>query len=100
MAAYGQQVVGAALGVAPRDLPDPGPEVAMRLVPLPDGIATDPAGALDLRTRIEQSLATEVAVSCWRGRGYLRLSAQVYNLAEEYERLAAGLARVLGDPRA
>ena len=37
LAAYGQAVVGAALGVPTEDLPDPGPGVSMRLVPLPAG---------------------------------------------------------------
>ncbi|GAB3801373.1 aminotransferase class V-fold PLP-dependent enzyme [Micromonospora zhanjiangensis] len=36
LAAYGQRVVGAALGLGPEALPDPGgPTVSMRLVPLP-----------------------------------------------------------------
>jgi len=33
----------------------------------------------------------------WEGRGLLRLSAQVYNRADEYERLAAALPRFLAE---
>ena len=31
----------------------------------------------------------------WNGRGYVRLSAQVYNRPADYERLAEALPRVL-----
>lgn len=96
LAAYGQRVVGDALGVAPTTLPDPGGSmVAMRLVPLPPGTATTDAGAAALRARIADRLATEVSVTAWGGRGWLRLSGQVYNTAEEYERLAVRLPPLL-----
>ncbi|SCL30237.1 isopenicillin-N epimerase [Micromonospora nigra] len=96
LAAYGQGVVGDSLGVAPADLPDPGGRaVAMRIVPLPAGLATTLDGAVALRTRIAERLATEVAVNAWSGRGWLRLCGQVYNTADEYERLAARLPALL-----
>jgi isopenicillin-N epimerase len=105
LAVYGQRVVAAALDVAPGDLPDPGgpgrgadPVAAtlpMRVVPLPDGIVTDPAAATALRRRIADELNAQVAVNAWQGRGLLRLSAQVYNRAEEYERLAERLPEFL-----
>jgi isopenicillin-N epimerase len=95
LAAYGQRVVGAALGLAPADLPDPGGPLAMRLVPLPPGSATTFDAAVALRQRITDRLATEVAIAAWNGRGYLRLSAQVYNRPEEYERLADRLPTLL-----
>ncbi|WDZ87451.1 aminotransferase class V-fold PLP-dependent enzyme [Micromonospora cathayae] len=96
LAAYGQRVVGDALGVAPAHLPDPGgPAVAMRLVPLPPGTATTVDGARALRDRIADRLAAEVAVMAWGGRGWLRLCGQVYNSAEEYERLAVRLPPLL-----
>jgi isopenicillin-N epimerase len=63
----------------------------MRVVPLPPGVAATPDDAAALRRRIADNLQTEVAVNSWRGRGLLRLSAQVYNRAEEYERLAERL---------
>ncbi|MEV4492729.1 aminotransferase class V-fold PLP-dependent enzyme [Micromonospora coxensis] len=96
LAAYGQRVVGEALGVAPADLPDPGgPAVAMRLVPLPPGIATTIDAARALRARIAERLAAEVSVAGWNGRGWLRLCGQVYNSPDEYERLAVRLPGLL-----
>lgn len=100
LAAYGQRVVGAALGLAPADLPDPGgPELAMRLVPLPAGVATTFEAALELRNRVSDRLATEVSLSAWNGRGWLRLCGQVYNRPEEYDRLAEGLPALLAGSR-
>ncbi|WP_430783922.1 aminotransferase class V-fold PLP-dependent enzyme [Actinoplanes sp. G11-F43] len=96
LAAYGQRVVGAALGLAPRDLPHPGgPGVAMRVVPLPAGLATTPPEANDLRLHIADKLAAEVQVSAWGGGGMLRLSGQVYNRPEEYDHLAERLPALL-----
>ncbi|SCE64916.1 aminotransferase class V-fold PLP-dependent enzyme [Micromonospora mirobrigensis] len=92
LAAYGQRVVGDALGVAPTDLPEPdGPSVAMRIVPLPPGVATTLDAARELQKRIADRLATEVAVTSWGGRGWLRLCGQVYNSPDEYDRLAVRL---------
>jgi isopenicillin-N epimerase len=96
LAAYGQHVVGAALGVDPAELPQPGlPEVAMRVVRLPDGLATTPAEAQELRQYLAATLAAETAVNAWQGRGLLRLSAQVYNRADEYDRFAERLPDAL-----
>jgi isopenicillin-N epimerase len=96
LAAYGQRVVGEALGLTPTDLPHPGGDsVAMRIVPLPQGVATSYEAATQLRLRIAATLATEVAVNPWQDRGWLRLSAQVYNRADEYDRLAGRLPALL-----
>jgi isopenicillin-N epimerase len=96
LAAYGQRVVGAALGLKPADLPDPGDgPVSMRIVPLPPGLADTLPDALALRRRIADLLATNVAVNACGGRGYLRLSAQVYNRSEEYDRLGERLPALL-----
>ncbi|WP_434743221.1 aminotransferase class V-fold PLP-dependent enzyme [Micromonospora sp. SH-82] len=96
LAAYGQRVVGEALGVGPAALPDPGdPAVAMRLVPLPPGVATTFDAARSLRQRIADRLAAEVSVASWHGRGWLRLCGQVYNTPDEYERLALRLPALL-----
>jgi isopenicillin-N epimerase len=101
LAAYGQSVVGAALGLlTPVDLPQPGAASAsMRILPLPAGFATDTAGAIRLRARIADELRVEVAVNTWRRRGFLRLSAQVYNHPDEYDRLAAGLPGIIAEGR-
>ncbi|MEU1683775.1 aminotransferase class V-fold PLP-dependent enzyme [Micromonospora sp. NPDC005707] len=96
LAAYGQRVVGDALGVAPADLPEPGgPTVAMRLIPLPPGLATTMDAARDLRARIADRLSVEVSTAAWNGRGYLRLCGQVYNTPDEYDRLAVRLPTLL-----
>lgn len=96
LAVHGQEVIGAALGVDSADLPQPGHrEIAMRVVPLRAGLATSAAEARALREYVADKLATEVQVSSWNGRGLLRLSAQVYNRAEEYDRLAERLPAAL-----
>ncbi|MEH1169961.1 aminotransferase class V-fold PLP-dependent enzyme [Micromonospora sp. CPCC 205539] len=96
LATYGQRVVGDALGVPPAQLPDPGgPGVAMRLIPLPAGTATTIDAARALQTRIGERLGVEVAAIGWNGRGWLRLAGQVYNSAEDYERLAVRLPALL-----
>ena len=80
-----------ALGLAGPDLPEPGGPTAMRIVPLPSGLATTQAEAQALRQHIADKLATEVGVTAWGGGGWLRLSAQVYNRPDEYDRLAERL---------
>ncbi|GAB1693927.1 aminotransferase class V-fold PLP-dependent enzyme [Krasilnikovia sp. M28-CT-15] len=95
LAAYGQRVVGEALRLAPADLPDPGGPGSMRILPLPIGMATTQAEAQALRLHIAEKLCAETAVNAWGGRGWLRLSAQVYNRPQEYERLAERLPALL-----
>jgi isopenicillin-N epimerase len=97
LAAYGQRVVGAALGLmSTADLPHPGGiGASMRVLPMPAGAADTNESATELRRRIADELRVVVPVHSWNGRGLMRLSAQVYNHADEYDRLAAGLPRVL-----
>jgi isopenicillin-N epimerase len=95
LAGYGQRVVGEALAVPPDALPSPGAGVSMRIVPLPAGVAATAEAATALRVRIAAELQTEVAIGSWDGRGLLRLSAQVYNRAQEYDRLAERLPALL-----
>jgi isopenicillin-N epimerase len=102
LAAYGQRVVAGALGLDPDALPQPrrgrvtdAMDVSMRLVPLPPGVAADRSSAVRLRERIAAELSCEVALDAWNGTGYLRLSAQIYNRSEDYDRLAAGLPALL-----
>jgi isopenicillin-N epimerase len=63
----------------------------MRIVPLPGGVGADPDDAAVLRRRIADALQAEVHISNWRGRGFLRLSANIYNFPDEYDRLAERL---------
>ncbi|GAA4591932.1 isopenicillin-N epimerase [Actinoplanes octamycinicus] len=98
LAAYGQRVVGGALGLAPADLPDPGgPGVSMRIVPLPSGVATTHPEAHALRQHLADKLSVEVAVHAWGGRGLLRLSAQIYNQPDDYHLLAERLPTLLAE---
>ncbi|AGZ45511.1 aminotransferase class V-fold PLP-dependent enzyme [Actinoplanes friuliensis] len=100
LAAYGQRVVGESLGLAPTDLPDPGAaEASMRILPLPSGLATTQPEAHALRQMVADKLATEVAINAWGGRGWLRLSAQVYNRPDEFENLAERLPPLLAGLR-
>ena len=57
---------------------------------LPDAIA--------LRQQVADKLGADVFLAPWNGRGWLRLSAQVYNRAEEYDRLAQHLPALLRQP--
>ena len=96
LAAYGQRVVAEALEVPWAELPRPtDPDIAMRVVPLPAGLAATPPAAQALRQHIADKLAVETAVNAWGGRGLLRLSAQVYNRPDEYERFAERLPALL-----
>lgn len=98
---YGQRLIAEALGVPADRLPVPDPglpesaDLAMRLIPLPDGSAGDLGQATRLRQRIADELAAEVSVSWWSGRTWLRICAQVYNRAAEYHRLAELLPAML-----
>ncbi|HVT70834.1 MAG TPA: hypothetical protein VHF26_24005, partial [Trebonia sp.] len=99
LAAEGQQTVAAALGVALGGLP-PVPAPAMRLVPLPGGALTSPAGAARLYEALSAQ-RVEVAPVFFDGAGYLRIAAAPYNTPGDYVRLAAAVRAVLaGEPRA
>ncbi len=70
------------------------PPVSMRVVPLPPDVAADRAAAVDLRTRLATEHGVEVALDVWRGLPLLRLSAQIYNQIEDFDRLCRALAAV------
>jgi isopenicillin-N epimerase len=96
LAEFGQRVVAEALGLDPAELPVPGPgPVSMRVVPLPRGVAADRPSATRLRERLAAEHGCEVFLDAWRGRGHLRVSAQIYNTAGDYHRLAAALRRLV-----
>jgi isopenicillin-N epimerase len=86
LAAYGAEVVSEALGTS-GDRPR-GPFHSMTLVPLPARARLDTPAAKALQDRIAAELATEVSVTARDGRGWMRLSAHVYNAPAQYERLA------------
>jgi isopenicillin-N epimerase len=94
LAVTGQQEVAAALGLEPSGLPRD-PAVSMQLVPLPKGTATTTEEAAALQARIGDEVSVEVAVTTWRGRGFVRVSAQVYNSPADYRQLAKALPALL-----
>lgn len=71
--------------------PSPSP-ISMVTLELPFRMSTDAAGCRALRARIAAERGAEVVITMARGRSVLRLSAQAYNRAEDYEKLAAYLA--------
>jgi isopenicillin-N epimerase len=91
LARHARRTVAEAIGAEELELGE-----AMTLVPMPDGVGADEEAARDLTERIAAELRCEVAVTVWRGRGFVRLSAQAYNAPSEYERLGAGLRDLLG----
>jgi len=98
LARYGRDTVGEALGVDPAV--DPALDdlfEAMTIIPLPEGIAATAEDVGPFYARVADELGVEVIGSALDGRGYLRLSAQAYNAPADYERLAEGLPRLLGD---
>ncbi len=94
LAVAGQEEVARAIGVPAADLPRD-PAVSMQLVPLPDGIAATRDSAAALQDRIGEESAVEVAITCWDGRGFVRLSAHAYNAPADYRRLAADLPSLI-----
>ncbi|QMU77758.1 aminotransferase class V-fold PLP-dependent enzyme [Streptacidiphilus sp. PB12-B1b] len=91
LADYAQELVtrelSEALGEdasAPTGTPAPG----LRLVRLPAALVPDADAGYALRRELSEQLGIETAVTFWHGQGFLRLSAHVYNTAEDYEDFA------------
>ncbi|MGA9749700.1 MAG: aminotransferase class V-fold PLP-dependent enzyme [Nocardioides sp.] len=70
------------------------PAPCLRLVGLPDGVAETPESA-DVLYETLSRRGLEVQVTPYRGRGWVRLSAAVYNEPDDYERLAEILPTLL-----
>jgi isopenicillin-N epimerase len=58
---------------------------ALRLVELPPGLVRTPDDAHVLHRALAR-LGFQTATTSWRGRGFLRLSAHLYNTADDYAR--------------
>jgi isopenicillin-N epimerase len=84
--------VAEAVGTVPVLIPQA--HAAMTLVD--PGVDLDRAEAERLHLQIFQEHRFEVPLTWWRGRAWLRLSAHVYNVPDEYARLADVLPSVLG----
>jgi len=89
LAGWGQHHVAAAIGTSLEGLPAT-PAPAMRLVPLPDGCATDEDSAEDLYGRLSED-GVEVGVIAWGGRGWLRAGTQVFTTEDDHAQLATSL---------
>ncbi|MHB9756616.1 aminotransferase class V-fold PLP-dependent enzyme [Streptomyces sp. BYX5S] len=94
LAGQAQKVLADALAVDTAGV-DGSPAPAMRLVPLPDGTAKDQNAAHALQHHLASTLGCETAVTTWNGRGFLRLSAHLYNDLEDYTHLADRLPSAL-----
>lgn len=93
LAHYGQSVLAEALGVTVDD--DAVGPLGMRLVPLPPGVGTTDAASDAIEDAVRAELRTELTVNTFHGRGILRVAAQVYNTAADYELLAERLPGLL-----
>lgn len=64
----------------------------MATVPLPSVLEASPESARGLRDRLLLEHRIEVPIFAWRDRLWSRLSVQVYNELDDFERLATALA--------
>ncbi|MET8473582.1 aminotransferase class V-fold PLP-dependent enzyme [Streptomyces sp. NPDC006422] len=71
------------------------PAPAMRLVPLPAGVAADQDAAHALQRHLADATACETAITTWNGHGFLRVSAHLYNDGKDYAHLADTLPAAL-----
>ncbi|MEV6974837.1 aminotransferase class V-fold PLP-dependent enzyme [Kitasatospora sp. NPDC093806] len=92
LAGYGAGLVADRVGLAP--LPASA-GLAMRALRLPAGVAETLPEAQALMAAMWRRHAVRTVARPWPGGGVLRVCAQLYNRAEEYEVLAAGLAELL-----
>ncbi len=98
LALEARRLLGAALGVAP---PCPDEMVgALAALPLPEGGPPAPPAPDPLQDALLERFRIEVPVIAWPAppRRLLRVSAQLYNDAADYRRLAAALRVLLGRP--
>lgn len=89
LAGWGQQLVAETIGVPLEPTPAT-PAPAMRLVPLPAGVAIDQAGAEGVYQALSAD-SVEVGVIAWGGRGWLRPGTQVFTTEDDHVRLAEAL---------
>ncbi|WP_350276077.1 aminotransferase class V-fold PLP-dependent enzyme [Kribbella sp. HUAS MG21] len=87
----GSRILAKALGTGIAEVVHP--PATMRLVELPSSV--DLAGGEALKKRVSRELKAEITLTGFEGRGFVRLSAHAYNSLADYEKLSAGLPRLL-----
>lgn len=87
LAEQAQRTVAERWGVRLRGVPAL-PAPSMRLVPLPPGVAADPPAAQAMQRLLAERHRVAAAVTTWHGRGFLRLSAHLYNTPADYHDFA------------
>ncbi|MFJ4878948.1 aminotransferase class V-fold PLP-dependent enzyme [Streptomyces sp. NPDC088745] len=92
LAAYGARLLARVPGLTPLPYDE---RLPMRALRLPPGFARTPAESVALREEIAGRLGFRVLVWPWPGGGGIRISGQIYNTPQEYERLATALGRLL-----
>ena len=92
----GAERLADAVGGVVVDVGTPAP--TMRLVSLPDGLVTDEPSGLRLGAYLAARSGAEVAITSWGGRGFLRLSAHLYNTIDDYAVTASRFAPLFADP--
>jgi isopenicillin-N epimerase len=100
LADYAEQIIAAAFETITGEnhIADVGMRAnALRLVRLPDGLATTHAAADALRDRVVSELGVEGAFTSFAGLGYYRLSTHVYNTAADFEYFAERCVPTLSD---
>jgi isopenicillin-N epimerase len=92
----GAASVADAIGGQVVDVGSPAP--TMRLVSLPEELVTDEPSGLRLGAYLAARSGAEVSVTSWASRGFLRLSAHLYNTIDDYTQAASRFATLFADP--
>ncbi|WP_344233493.1 aminotransferase class V-fold PLP-dependent enzyme [Kribbella hippodromi] len=87
----GSRLLAKALGTGIADVGQA--PATMRLVELPSSV--DLSGGEALKVRVSRELKAEITLTGFEDRGFVRLSAHAYNSPADFEKLSAGLPRVL-----
>ncbi|TCC17966.1 aminotransferase class V-fold PLP-dependent enzyme [Kribbella sindirgiensis] len=87
----GAKVLAKALGTGVAEVAHP--PATMRLVELPSSV--DLSGGDALKLRVSRELKAEITFTGFDERKFIRLSAHAYNSLADYEKLSAGLPKLL-----